>query len=181
MPITRRLVVQDDSSENFWLKVDHSSRFIQNDGKEWQFLLGPSSALSSSSQIIKITGRFDDETFSNLRITAYLFDQTNASISNAATCQFKIYQVTSPDWTEVLLTTLPGTQLTNSYFYINPTTSSLGTIDFQGGDTIMIEATVSRLGVNYTDRIYLNHLGIFDNVTRLKNKVNFLEVTKKDL
>lgn len=181
MAITRRLVAHDGNSDNFWLKVDHDTRFIQNDGDEWQFLFNLASELTNSTQIIKITGKFDDDTFTNLKIVAYLFDVQNASIANAATCQFKLYQVTSPDWTETLLTTLPGSQLTNNYFYINPTTASLGSIDFQGGDTIMIEATIDRLGVIYRDRIYLNHLGVFDNITRLKNKVNFLEVTKKDI
>jgi hypothetical protein len=44
----------------------------------------------------------------------------------------------------------------------------------------MIQATIVRLGITYRDRIYVNHLGIFDNVTRLRGDVEFLEVTKKD-
>ena len=71
-----------------------------------------------------------------------------------------------------------GSQLSNNYFYINPTVASLTPIDFFGGDTIMIEATAIRLGVTYRDRIYVNHLGIYDNVTRLRGDVEFLDLTK---
>ena len=63
---------------------------------------------------------------------------------------------------------------------MNPTLSAIGSIDFQGGDSIMIEATINRLSSVYRDRIYVNHLGIYDNVTRLRGDVEFLEVTKKD-
>ena len=86
MPISRKLVAQDDSEVNQWLKVDHSSRFIVNDSPEWQFLFGIDSALSASNQIIKISARFDDTTFNNIKIIAYLYDQQNASIGNANSC-----------------------------------------------------------------------------------------------
>jgi hypothetical protein len=44
----------------------------------------------------------------------------------------------------------------------------------------MIEATIIRLGLTYRERVYLNHLGIFDSVTRLKRDVDFLSISKKD-
>jgi hypothetical protein len=180
MAVTRRLVAQDDNDENQWLKVDHSSRYIVNDMDDWQFIFGPDSVLSNSNQIVKIGAKFNDDTFSNIQITSYLYDQKNASIANAASCSIKVYKVTTPDWTEQLVTTLATSTLPNTYFYANPTITSLG-IDFQGGDTILIESTIVRLGVIYRDRIYFNHIGIYDNVTRLRRDVEFLEVTKKDL
>jgi len=180
MPITRKLVAQDDNDDNQWLKVDHQSRYITCDMDDWQFLFGPNSSLSSSNQIIKITARFDDSTFTNLKVTAYLYDQQNGSIGNASTCEFKFYQITTPDWTEVLVDTISGTQLANNYFYLNPTLATLAPIDFFGADSLMIEATIERLGVIYRDRVYINHLGIYDNVSRLRQDVEFLEITKKD-
>jgi len=182
MPITRKLVAQDDSIDNQWLKIDHDSRYIENDSNgDWQFLFGPSSALTSSSQVLKITAKFDDSTFNNLKVIAYLYDQRNASSANASTCEFKFYQVTVPDWSEVLIDTSYATQLSNNYFYLNPTTISLSPINFDGGDTLMIEATVVRLGVTYRDRVYINHMGVYDSVIRLKHKVAFLDITKQDI
>lgn len=180
MAIPRKIVAQDDTQEAQWLKIDHSSRYIENHSEEWQFLFGPNSELSSSNQIVKIAAKFDEQSFNNIKVTAYLFDQQNGTVGNSSICTFKIYSITGANWTETLLTTIPGAQLPNFYFYINPTITSLGTIDFQGGDSIMIEATVTRLSTVYRDRIYVNHLGIYDNVTRLRGDVEFLEVTKKD-
>lgn len=181
MAIIRRLVAQDDNDDNQWLKVDHDTRYIVNDADDWQFLFGPASELSNSTQIIKITARFDDSTFNNLKVIAYLYDAQNASVGNAGSCSFKFYKVNTPDWTETLINTSSGTQLANNYFYLNPTLSTFPSMNFQGGDTLMIEATIVRLGVTYRDRVYINHLGIYDNVTRLRQDVDFLSITKKDM
>lgn len=181
MAIIRKLVAQDQNEENQWLKVDHDSRYIVNDTEDWQFLFGPNSELTTSTPILKSWVKFNDSTFNNLQIIGYLYDSRNAATYNSASCNFKIFLINTPDWTETELTTLSGTQLSNSYYYSNPTLSSIGSVDFQGGDTLMIETTIVRLGVTYRDRIYVNHLGIYDNVTRLRNDVQFLEITKKDL
>jgi hypothetical protein len=180
MPIVRKLIAQDENDVNQWLKVDHSTRYIVNDSPEWQFLFGPNSSLSNSALEIKIAARYDDNTFNNIKVVAYLYETQNAAVGNAASCQFKIFKVNLPDWTETLEDTLTGTQLSNNYFYINPTLSSLSNVNFDGGDTIMIEATITRLGITYRDRLYVNHLGIYDNVTRLRQDVEFLDATKLD-
>jgi hypothetical protein len=177
MPITRKMVAQDD---NQWLKLDHATRYVTNDMDDWQYLFGPNSSLSASSQVIKLGAKFDDLSFNKIKIVGYLYDQKNGSISAGATCELKIYKVSTTTWEDVLVTTLTGVLQPNNYFYVEPTLTSLNQFDFSGGDTMMIEGTIMRLGIPYRDRIYVNHLGIFDSLTRLKNKVAFLEVTKLD-
>lgn len=179
MAISRKLIITDDDDQ-CWVKVDHASLFILNETDDCQTVFGPNSELSNSAQIIKIAAKFDDDSFDNLKITAYLYDQRNANIANAGSCEFKIYKVSNPDWTDVLIGTLPGVQLSNSYFYSNPILSSFPTVDFLGGDSLMIEATIIRSGVTYRDRVYLNHLGVYGSVIRLKQDVEFLELTKLD-
>jgi hypothetical protein len=181
MAIPRRLVAHDENYENQWLKVDHDSRYIENNSEEWQFLFGPNSALSSSTQVVKIAAKFNDDTFDNIQIISYLYDAKNANVANASNCVFNIYKIAAPDWTETLITTINGSQLANNYFYANPILSALTPVDFQGGESIMIEVTLLRLGVVYRDRSYFNHLGIYDSVVRLRNEVQFLDITKKDL
>lgn len=179
MAIIRRLLAHDENEDNQWLKVDHSTRYIQNHGNEWQFLFGINSELNNSAQIIKIAAKFNEDTFNNIQLVGYLYEPLNATVANASSCQFKIYKIAAPNWTETLILTVSGTQLANSYFYSNPSISAFG-LDFQGGDSIMIEATILRLGVTYRDRIYVNHLGIYDNVTRLRNDVDWLDISKLD-
>lgn len=180
MAIIKKLIAHHENEDNFWLKVDHSSRFIQNNGDEWSFLFNPNSTLSASTQVIKIAARFDDATFNNIKIIGYLYDQQNASVGNAASCVFNIYKVNLPDWSEILISTLNGTQLSNNYFYINPDLSTLNVFNFDGGDTMMVEVTIIRSGIIYRDRLYVNHLGIYDNITRLRGDVQYLDLTKKD-
>jgi hypothetical protein len=181
MPITRKLVAQDDNDDNQWLKIDHDSRYIVNDADDWQFLFGPNSSLSTSTQAIKIAAKFNEDTFNNIQIVSYLYDSKNMSVASSANCVFNIYKISAPDWTETFVTSLNGTLLSNNYFYANPLLSGLSAIDFRGGESIMIEVSVVRLGVTYRDRAYFNHLGIYDNVNRLRQDVEFLDITKKDL
>jgi hypothetical protein len=180
VPITRKIVAQD-GDENQWLKIDHASRYIVNEESEWQMIFGPNSILSVGSPVVKIGAKFNENSFNDIQIIAYLYDQKNGGVANAGTCEFKLYKVTTPDWSDVPINTLAGSKLENTYFYINPSLSSLGSIDLQGGDTIMVEVTIFRLGVTYKDRAYINHLGIYDNLNRVKREVRFLDVTKKDI
>lgn len=179
MAITRILVAHDENDDNQWLKVDHSSRYIENDGEEWQFLFGPNSSLDTSTLIPKIHAKFNTDTLDNIQLTGYLYDAKNAGVGNAASCSFKIYKIESPDWTETLITTISGTKLSNNYYYTNPTTNSLG-LDFIGSDTIMIEATLTRLSETYRDRVYINHLGVYGSIVRLKQDVEWLDISKLD-
>lgn len=181
MPIVRTLIAQDENEENQWLKVDHDTRYIVNSNNDWQFLFGPNSSLSTSTLTVKIAARYNDDTFNNIQIIGYLYDATNASVANVGSCTFNIYRVVPPDWTEEYITTLNGVQIYNNYFYVNPTTASLAPVVFYGGDTIMIEAVMDRLGVIYRDRVYFNHIGIYENVTMLRSDVEFLDITKKDI
>lgn len=181
MPITRKLVAQDDQDDNQWLKVDHDSRYIVNDVDDWQFLFGPNSSPSTSTLAIKISAKFNEDTFNNIQMIAYLYDSKNMSVASSADCVFKIYKISAPDWTESLVDSINGNLLPNNYFYANPMLSVLPTINFTGGESIMIEVSVLRLGTVYRDRAYFNHLGIYDNVTRLRQDVEFLDITKKDL
>jgi hypothetical protein len=179
MPVVRKLVAQA-SPYHQWLKVDHPQRYILNKNKFWQPLFGPNSELNNSNQVAKIAAELDTDTLNNIKLSAYLYDPRNGSIANAATCTFKVFKISAPNWTETLITTLSGSQLVNSYFYSNPTISSLVGTNLDGNTTLMIEATILRSGVTYRDRIYVNHLGVYNSILRLRNDVQFLDLTKQD-
>jgi hypothetical protein len=179
MPITRKLISQNNE-DNQWLKVDSNKRFIVNDQDYWQFLFGPNSAFTTSAQVLKVAAEFNKETFDTIRFIAYLYAPNSGTISNTATVTFNVYLVTTPQWTEQLVATFSGTQIYNSYFFADVSNSSLTPIDFFGGDTIMVEAVATRLTETYRERIYVNHLGIYDNADRLRKDIDFLDITKVD-
>ena len=179
MPIVRKLVAQNGKFHE-WLKVDSSQRYVINKTKFYQMLFGPNSSLTNSSQIVKISAQFDPDTLNNIKMTAYLYEPKNGTVAAAGNCSFRIFKVSAPSWTETLLTTLSGSLIPNNYWYVNPTLATLPTVNFDSGDTIMIEATLVRSGVTYRDRIYFNHLGVYDSILRLRNDVEFLDITKLD-
>lgn len=181
MPITRKIVAQDTNEENQWLKFDSNTRYIVNDDNDWQFLFGPNSAFSTSSQILKIGAEFNKDTFDTIRFAAYLYNQATGAVDNAATVVFNVYLVTTPNWTDQLITTFNGSQIGNNYFFADINISALTPIDFYGGDTILVEAVATRLSQTYRERLYVNHLGIYDNAFRLKQDIEFLDISKQDI
>jgi len=181
MPITRKLVAQDTNEDNQWLKVDNAQRYIVNDNDDWQFLFGPNSEPTNSTQILKIGAEFNKDTFDTIRFVAYLYNPVTGAIDNASTVDIKVHLVNTPDWTDDLIQSFSATQSYNNYFYANINVSSLTPIDFYGGDTIMIEAVATRLTRTYRERLYVNHLGIYDNAFRLKQDIEFLDISKQDI
>ena len=179
MPVSRRLVAQH-AEDSQVLRTDNRRKFIVNDIADWQFLFGPGSELSSSTQILKIAAEFDTQDFESIRLAAYLFNPVTGAVDNAATCTFKIYLVTTPNWTETLLTTVTGVQLGNTYFFSDLNVSALVPAELDGDSTLMVEATVTRLSETFRDRAYFNHLGVYDSIVRLRNDVDFLNITKLD-
>jgi hypothetical protein len=183
MPV-RRLVAQDDNDDNQWLKVDHSSRYIVNDMEDWQFLFGPNSALTNSAQVLKIAAQLDTSTLDKIRIIGYLYNSSSGSIDSASSINFKVYKVadiTSPKWDDQLITTLTGVLQPNGYYFVDISVSLLTGTNLDGDTTLMIEATAIRSSTTYRDRIYVNHLGVYDSIIRLRNDVEFLDITKQDI
>jgi len=179
MPVTVKLMSQDGDDSQI-LRTDNRKKFIVNHTSEWQFLFGPNSALSSSQHVVKIAAEFDTSDFDSIRFVGYLYNPVTGSTDNASSCEFKVYRVTQPLWYDVPVATFMGTQIPNSYFFSDVALSLLPTIDFDGGDTIAIDAVITRLSETYRDRIYVNHLGIYDNVFRLRQDVEYIDLTKVD-
>lgn len=184
MAITRKLVAQDDNQDNQWLKVDHDSRYIVNASSDWQFLFGPNSELSTSGQVLKLAAQLDTTTLDKIRLIGYLYNPKNGSVDSSSGVVFSIYSVndiTNPKWNDQFITTLVGTVQNNSYYFSEINISALTGTSLDGDTTLMIEGVATRLGVTYRDRIYVNHLGVYESVIRLRQDVDFLNITKKDL
>ena len=180
MPITRKLLAQDSSEDNQILKMDSLKRYIVNSSEDWQFLFSQNSELTVSQQVLKIAAEFDSENFDRIRFSAHLFNPVTGSIDSASTCEFKLYSVVQPGWFENLVTTFSGTIQNNSIFFSEIALSSVPSLNFLGDDTVAVECILTRLSNTYRDKVYINHLGIYDSLFRLKRKVNYLAVTKLD-
>lgn len=137
--------------------------------------------LSGVSDIfIKSWAKLDGDTGENLHTRFYL---TNGSvIVSGGSCTFKIYAV-SLDETYAETEIYSGTatlQPDNSFILDVPYSAFSPATELDGERTIMISSSITRRGKTFKSKDYFNHIGIYDNVLRLRNKVKFLEITKRD-
>jgi len=179
MPITRKFVAQDQEECQI-LKMDNIDPFIVNDCEEWQFLFGPNSALTTSNLELKIAAQFNTDTFNGIKLIAYLYESQSGSVASLGTCSYAIYKVISPNWQDEYINTFTGSLLPNSYMYKELTETDLAGLSLDGATTLMVEATGVRLGTVFRNRIYINHLGIYDSFFRLKQDVEWLDISKLD-
>jgi hypothetical protein len=183
MAIDRKWIAQDENDCNQWLKIDHSSRYIINHSPEWQPIFNTNSTLSNSSQVLKLAAQLDTNTLDKIRMIGYLYNPVTGTIDSAAGVTFSIYKVvdiTTPKWDDQLITSVGGIFQSNSYYFKDILISALTGANLDGDTTLMIEGVATRLGITYRDRIYVNHLGVYDSIIRLRNDVEFLDVTKLD-
>lgn len=181
MAITRKLVATETNQDCQWLKIDNSDRYIENHSNEWQFLFNPNSAFSNSSQISKIGAEFNKEDLNSIYFTSYLYNQNTGNVDVGASCIFNFYKVTNPNWSETLIFSTLGSLLPTNNFYSNVNLSNLPGIDFEGGDVILVESIITRFGTTYRERAYINHLGVYDSIIRLRQNIDFLNITKQDI
>lgn len=180
MAVTRRLVAQDGADTQV-LGVDNFKRYIVNHSNDWQMIFGPSSSLTNSIQILKIASEFDTDDFNSVRFVGYLYNPVGGTIDNSASCLFNIYKVDSTSgWTESLLATVSGVVQPNHYYFADVNLATLLPANLDGENTLMVEAISMRSGDVFRDRVYFNHIGVYDSIDRLRKDVDFLDITKLD-
>lgn len=138
-------------------------------------------AFDIKNQRISLWAKFNTNTFDGIQIVAWLEGNDGDAISSGS-CQFKVYYLDVTDnWSQSLIFTGSGTA-SGLKWVASPNQASLGpTNDFSGSRTIMVEASILKWGQLYTKKVYVNHLGIYNSFVRLKNDVEFLDISKADL
>jgi hypothetical protein len=183
MPVSRKLLAHDNNQDAQWLKIDHSSRYIENHNEEWQFIFNVDSQLTNSTQVIKIAAEFDTSDLNSIRLIGYLYNTVSGTADSASSCTFKIYRVeniNSPKWNDLLVHTVSGSLEPNNYFYADVNLNQITGANLDGDTTLAIECLITRLGAQYADKIYVNHLGVYGSVLQLRQEVEFLDLTKLD-
>ena len=139
-----------------------------------------SGTLTSVLTKVKLWAKFDGINFDGIHLVAYLSKDDIAPITSGS-CIFRVYYVTDTStWTDTLIHTVSGT-LINGKWVAAPTQIDLGAAnELDGERTLRIEAEIVRLGKVYRASVYVNHLGMFDSLFRLKQEVEFLDITKQD-
>lgn len=134
-----------------------------------------------SDEKINSWAKFNTNTFDGIQLIAWL-ENTESNITPSANCVFKIYYVdVNNNWSQSLIHTVNGT-LNGNQWTAAPTQADLGlSNELDGERTLMIEVSLTKWNRVFNKRFYVNHLGVYDSIVRLRQEVDFLNITKKDL
>jgi hypothetical protein len=120
---------------------------------------------------------FESENFDGFKIIAWLAT-TDLPVSGSLDV-FKVYTVNINTWAKTLVVTKAAVQ-SGASFTCSVTSADLGANEYTGAEVYFIEATITRRRKTYKVGKYFNHLGIYDSWFRLKQDVDFLDITKLD-
>jgi len=120
---------------------------------------------------------FESDNFDGFRVRGWLSNKD--IVVSSSLSQFNIYSVNILDWTKTLILSKPSVQ-NGLYMDAHVTQSDLGLYELTGSEVYFIEALFTRKRKQLYVGKYFNHLGIYDSMFRLKQEVDFLDITKKD-
>ena len=127
---------------------------------------------------IVVWAKFKTQNFDGINLIAFI--SLNGGNKTIGSCRFKIYSISVDDnWNQTLVldSLLPSP---GNLAKLHIPQSSLGSICLDGELTFSVEVEIKIRNKTYTKKIYVNHLGIYDSFVRLKNDVEFLDLTKLD-
>lgn len=134
---------------------------------------------TEDSYSIKSWAKFETVNFDGINLIAGLYKR--ARLRTIGSCVFRVFaESTDSLWTEVLITTISGTTLSDGRFKADIPESAFGSIYLDGEVTLRIEVDITRQNKTFKDVFYVNHVGIYGSFFVLKKKVEFLELTKLD-
>lgn len=137
-------------------------------------------AFDPRSVKLKMWAKFNTQDFDGIHLIAGIYRDSEKGL-NSASCLFKVYYVdANQNWGRTLV--FSGNAVFQNGQWILPVTqANLGSLtELDGERTFMIEAEITRQKKTYKNRIYVNHLGVYDSIVRLRSDVQFLDLNKLD-
>lgn len=135
-------------------------------------------AINPSDYDVRLAAKFNSSNFDGIYITSMITRQ-GGSVT-ASDCAFEVYGISNDSlWTETLLTTVNGVA-DGSRFIASVPASAFSSIELDGSTSLSVKAVLNRQSDTFTNKIYVNHLGIFESLFLLKQEVEFLDLTKLD-
>jgi hypothetical protein len=122
--------------------------------------------------------KFDSDTFDGIHLLGYL--AKNEKQIPSVNCSFTISSISNDGtWTETPIVTVFGTQAGNVFKAI-VSQAVLNPIELDSEVTLSILMSLDSVGIKYNKKIYINHLGVYDSIFRLRQDVEFLDISKVD-
>jgi len=124
------------------------------------------------------SAKFDASNMNGVQLSAYL-GQDNR-ILNSVVESANLYRVSEANWTNTLVSAVSFSSSGAGFHsaYLNQT--SLGLNELSGRETYMLDIRLARVRRKYGVKVYFNHLGCFDSLNLLRQRVEELDVIKAD-
>jgi hypothetical protein len=175
---TRRIKPTINNSYVQPLKLRTGRKVVLSPSSDYNSILFTKARKSpvKSDYTVNVAAKFDTQNFDGINLMAELERDNQALQIGYGT--FEVYSVSlDGNWTETLLSTVSGS-LIGTKLVASLNASSLPELD--GEVTLAIKCTINRQIDAYTKKIYVNHLGTYDSIVRLRQDVEFLDITKVD-
>lgn len=169
-------------------KIKHlqSIKYISSVGGESRFVSTKSGQITSRlSRVyfskeeiaLKIFAKFNSGLLNGINILGFLSGKSGEF--DSIVDSFKIYRVDDSSWSETFVASIVPTKSgMKNIGYCSQ--STLGLNELSGAETYAIEAVAMRRNKTYKSKIYVNHLGCFDSIFRIKQELDFLNLSKAD-
>lgn len=120
------------------------------------------------------------ESGNNLNLIAYLQRIPGRPIQ-AGSCTFTLTEISGDGvWAPINTDAVVATEDALGRWLVVIPSSDVITNICMGKSTLRIEAVMQRAAQNFKKEIYVNHLGIGEAAAWLRNRMNYVEATKKD-
>jgi len=120
------------------------------------------------------------QTGDNLNVIAYLQRGAGRPIK-AGSCSLTLAELSGDGtWSEINSDSVVATEDSLSQWVAIIPASDVITNPCEGKSTVKITAVMQRAAQTFKKEIYLNHLGIGEAAAWLRNRMNYVETTKKD-
>lgn len=169
-------------------KVKHlqSVEYVSSVGGESRFV---------STKSGQITSRLNRVYFTKEQISLKIFAKFNSGLLNGINIlgflsgkggefdsiidSFNVYRIDDSSWAETFVASVAATKSgMKNVGYCSQ--GALGLNELSGAETYAIEAVARRRNKFFKAKVYINHLGCFDSIFRMKQEISFLNLSKAD-
>jgi len=132
---------------------------------------------SSSEVEVELHAFFDGDSLNGVK--AFSFLKLDGKKLSSSSGQFTLYIVDQTDFSETEIVSVAATETLGIHSVAIPAVDFLPN-ELSGSEVYAIEFTCVRVRRRFKKKIYLNHLGVFENVIMLRRAVEQLFILKAD-
>lgn len=138
--------------------------------RTWDNALAPSYKL-------EIAAKFNSSAMQGLTVQVSL--QSAYRKASVKVSAIRLYRVSNLTYASTFINSFTPT-LSGQDWVLTLTQSQLGSNELSGAETYLVEAVAQRRIKKYRAQMYVNHLGAWDSINRLRQAMEYAQITKLD-